>query len=428
MTNSELSTDKNAFNTVDPRNRLVVRDSDTWNAVWGLVTAYYWASHLPQDIDWCKVNERLNDKSVSTGPIRESTIKEAFNALYPDLKLHDPLLTYAIYKNEQGELPSSCILFYTLNKVGVRNIAYDAEKLGVLLLSFAPPSYHEKLDDKGEIETLLRDQLTVMPEKVENSYYLDGYPYPYIVNFRIATTLPTPRYIEKDVYTVAKNHWSEITGNLIIKLPPIDVEENSKVTDLSRYISLTPYFPFGLRFSVGYDNPPGSALAGDTISSDTDNSGNTQSRTSQSSRVTASPTHFAITDITSPSSGSSDLDLMNGDRGGVEGLHSDTEWLYFVPRMVSYNWSKEFRGTLKEGAWLSNYREILDCFDYSIPEGLNIQVSYASQPIDFLHPKSIQEYVSIMEIVLPKPPPVELQPIALADFNAKRASVPFTCA
>ena len=71
---------------------------------------------------------------------------------------------------------------------------------------------------------------------------------------------------------------------------------------------------------------------------------------------------------------------------------------------------------------------ILDYFDYTIPEGLNIKLHYAESLPDWTNMHTIHEYTSIMEVVLPEPPKSALQPIALADFAAKRASLPFTCA
>ena len=59
------------FNTVKSTNQLVVRDSNTWNTVWGLVTAYYWASYPIKGSALFKAVEDYVNKKTLRGLLEE---------------------------------------------------------------------------------------------------------------------------------------------------------------------------------------------------------------------------------------------------------------------------------------------------------------------------------------------------------------------
>lgn len=59
------------FNTVKSTNQLVVRDSNTWNTVWGLVTAYYWASYPTKGSALFEAVEDYVNKKTLQGLLEE---------------------------------------------------------------------------------------------------------------------------------------------------------------------------------------------------------------------------------------------------------------------------------------------------------------------------------------------------------------------
>ena len=382
------------FNTVKSTNQLVVRDSNTWNTVWGLVTAYYWASYPTKDSKLFDALKSYTEKKPPASPT-DSDGLEALKGVIKDLIPNfagDALLSYAIYQDQntdQATVNADSILFYILNQVGLKNIAYDSDDSTVVLLSYnstdnsTPSDYYPSGDGNP------------------SSTILNGYNAPFIVKLRLGATLPDPYFKKVDAFYPKINNWTEITGKLIIKLPPLDIDtaaakENITPTEaLSRYSAFVPYYPFGFQYTHDYDSLP----IVSTLTATVQNNNAKQ-----------------------PS-----LGLFPGDRGGVQGAEDDIRWLHFVPRMVAFNWDKGNRD-IKPGSELASYKDLLEAFEYQIPEGLSIQLDYAEGIPSTTCPKTLQDYVSIMEIVLPTPPEENFQPIALADFAAKRASLPFTCA
>jgi len=172
------------------------------------------------------------------------------------------------------------------------------------------------------------------------------------------------------------------------------------------------------------------------------------------------------------------------DRGGSFALIEDDNWKHFVPRMLAYNWyhpwhtavarfweslngeqtfnkvqnglkttntdaeekamitgvteiltnaglkciiTNNLKNEIAQGDLLSSYPQMLETLDFSIPKGLKIFIEYAdSLPFDGndWHP---DDYASELDVILPAPPKMtSIDPSAIADFSALRASQPFT--
>jgi|GEM_PF-3117061 len=444
-----------SFYVVNPENQLIIRDSDSWNTAWGLITAHYWACYPKSEVNWVVFESYLdalifNKQKIPTSAREADAI---FAAILSSMQLleafqsPDYVLTCFILnalKTDNFNRPS--ILFYLLNKIGVKNIAYDMKTSSVVLLSFEA----EKEAD-GEAKQPLD---------------LEKYPFPFVSKFRIADKLPNPWYNEERAFVKTGNHWSQITGNLHIVMPPKNIDVaiashnlTTKNTHLStpsevlaNYTAFTPYFPFGRSYDLDYCD--GEAYRGGKAFYSYTSHGDSSPPKSATPNPNALIHEIAslIKDIESHNGASiqalnnlpsynpikthqqasrstnSNIDLVAGDRGGVDGFASDVQWLHFVPRMISYNWATDNNRRIKAEADLSSYQVILDYFDYTIPEGLNIKLHYADNLPDWTNIQIVHEYTSTMEVVLPEPPKSALQPIALADFAAKRASLPFTCA
>ena len=247
---------------------------------------------------------------------------------------------------------------------------------------------------------------------------------PQILKVRICTNEHRehkPKYLWREAFS-SINSWRNLAVDLTIKLPPIMSNDyaDQSASILADYSAMKLYFPFGESFNTPYE--------GDS---------------SQFRHVENGPrTSFAAyTPEQAPQAAqrqSANLGALNeneyaglgqqGDRGGAEGLDDDFRWLHFVPRLVAYNWLASDEERIKPGTSLSQYPDMLKALGYDIPKGLNIILEYA----DYLPRENgefnVNDYTSVLSIDFPAPPTQEgYKPIALADFMAQRANMPFTC-
>jgi hypothetical protein len=247
---------------------------------------------------------------------------------------------------------------------------------------------------------------------------------PQILKVRICTNEHRehkPKYLWREAFSNT-NSWRNLAVDLTIKLPPIMNSDYAaqSASILADYSSMSLYFPFGEKFTTPYE--------GDSSEY------NFVERAPKTSFAAYTP-EKAQTTAKRPNAGMGALGdnehaalSQQGDRGGSEGLDDDFRWLHFVPRMVAYNWLASDEERIKPGTSLSEYPELLKALGYTIPKGLNVILEYA----DYLPRENdqfnINDYTSVLSIDFPAPPTQEgYKPIALADFMAQRANMPFTC-
>lgn len=402
---SEYSENK-WFYMVKPENNLIIRNADEWYSLWHQVVAYYWA--------------------VENDPLLDEVLHEA--------------ITNAQI-NDDHQSPN--ILFYILNRLGVKNMMLVADEsrnrntsFAVALLPFEAPD--EKLKEK--LENLFLHQFDQFIEEL----LAQAYPYPYILKVKIADSLPSPDFNMEQALLGDRNGWTNVTGNLAIVIPPKKVQ--NQLFTLSNYISFKGFMPFARTFSLPYEDASEDdvrrayALPNTTIKHyvqprcGEDDMNALEKRMEQFAKLQMCqidtlpdkvvdaelPRAKVLTPLKQD-------ELTPGDRGGASGVTGDYAWMEFVPKMISYNWNKD-TGTIKNGSLLANYTVMLNGLGYVVPKGLNVELRYAQKIPELSDLKSLQQYSCVLEVLIPEAPSSQSQPIALANLVAKRANAPFTCA
>lgn len=368
---------RDLFTQVRPGNKVVVRDADAWSEVWQEAVAYYWTvmSNKPMDPDLYQAIQKANDPGCT-----------ACNFNKPS------------------------ILFYILNQLGVKNIMLVDDLYG---------------DDKC---------VAILPFQAPENCPADDYPWPFIVKLKIATNLPTPKFNSLKAYMAAHNGWSDFGSNMTVVIPPLHEPKHpsKRLTILADYIAYGGYLPFSTSFSSDYCNNSEESVYSayrlavrDTLPSLNESTDNkcTADQLNEEELIDLLLRHKSDNSVAENDLGN----LTPGDRGGASGLNDDYAWAHFVPKMISYNWAETGFGTLKDNALLDNYKDMLYGLGYEVPEHLNISIRYAKNLIEPGNLKSLQAYASTVEVLLPKVPELDVQPIALANLVSKRGEAPFTC-
>ncbi len=248
-----------------------------------------------------------------------------------------------------------------------------------------------------------------------------------------------PEYQWQRAY-VPINGWKNLAIDLEIKIPKFDDRSSSMLSD---FVAIQRYFPFAQLFQQSDDSTNSASVPLDIKIDDLDHD-SLEIGTAQNSTGLGG-------DESNPflSYGQENHSQQEGDRGGSEGVDDDYAWMHFVPRLVAYNWSlekskrigavktQEGYGLTKRAVALEDYPTLLNNLDYEIADGLNILISYAeSMPseevmdhmTDTLTKKyNVNSYTATLSIDMPEPLEKEdYDPIALADLIAMRANQPFT--